>query len=836
MRLASSVLTFIVVVLFSLVSFAQEPSASVPRLINITGVFRPADGQPPAAVETVTLAIYADSQGGTPLWQETQTVTIDDRGRYSLLLGATQAGGIPPAIFGSGEAHWLGTRFERPAEVEGPRVRLTSVPYAMRAAEADTLGGHPASDYVLATGASGDGKSAASTTATRSDVAGPAGTANFLPKYIDGVNFSDSALYESGGQVGLGTTTPFDMFHVRFTNTGGNFTGLAVQNLGNTATSYSGMLFFDQNNQLGQFQGFNNVTHEYRINNIAKNGASQLDGSINFMIGSASKFFVGSNGNIGIGTTAPATNLEVSNALSPAATTTATLTTYFNGFGSNSILARRARGTAAAPAALQAFDTLLELNTRGYGATGFGPTGVALISMGTSQNWTDTAQGTQISFATTANNSTTPGTRMIISNSGSVGIGTFSPVSNLEVSNALSGTTSGQVTTSTFNNSGAGSLFVGSRARGTSAAPTAVQAGDILGGFLGRGYGATNFSGTRGGMFVSASENWTDTAQGTRLNFNTTVNGTTAPGTRMTIDNVGNVGIGTLVPAGALEIARNGDSVVSIDAFGTDVLPGVALRAARGTQAAPTAIQRGDALGILATGGWDGVGFADGEAGLIGYAAENWTTTTRGAGLGFFTTPIGLPEDPTDLPNMVIIPGGNVGIGTPADVNGLPTATDKLQVFGDVRVGTSGTNGCVKRFDGTALAGTCSSDRRFKKDITPFAPVLGQLTALQPVHYYWRAEDFPDRHFGASRSYGLIAQDVEQVLPELIATDGDGYKAIDYSKLPLLTIQAVKELKAENDALKEQVAALKQQVENDPLNQRVAELERLIEELLAVKK
>ena len=45
------------------------------------------------------------------------------------------------------------------------------------------------------------------------------------------------------------------------------------------------MLFYDQFGALGQFQGFNNVTHEYQINNIARNGASQFDGSINFMIG-----------------------------------------------------------------------------------------------------------------------------------------------------------------------------------------------------------------------------------------------------------------------------------------------------------------------------------------------------------------------------------------------------------------------------------------------------------------------------------------------------------------------------------------------------------------------
>ena len=106
--------------------------------------------------------------------------------------------------------------------------------------------------------------------------------------------------------------------------------------------------------------------------------------------------------------------------------------------------------------------------------------------------------------------------------------------------------------------------------------------------------------------------------------------------------------------------------------------------------------------------------------------------------------------------------------------------------------------------------------------------MLDKVTALQPVHYFWRSDEFPDRHFGNSRSYGLIAQDVEEVLPELVATDSDGYKAIDYSKLPLLTIQAVKELKAENDSLKQSVAQI------DPLRQRVVELERLVTELLAM--
>jgi hypothetical protein len=54
------------------------------------------------------------------------------------------------------------------------------------------------------------------------------------------------------------------------------------------------------------------------------------------------------------------------------------------------------------------------------------------------------------------------------------------------------------------------------------------------------------------------------------------------------------------------------------------------------------------------------------------------------------------------------------------------------------------------------------------------------------------ADEFPDRHFGAARSFGLVAQDVEAVLPGLVVTDAQGFKAIKYSELPLYLLQALK--------------------------------------------
>ena len=289
-------------------------SISVPRLVTVSGEYRPKDGGSAVPLETVTLRIYSEQSGGVPLWQETQTVAVDPYGFYTMVLGATQKDGIPSHVFSSSEAQWLSMSWARDGSIEGPRARLTSVPYALRAADAETFGGLPPSAYQLtpayaprgastaatlqavvttdggvapgtvagaAAGSAAAASTAAATAASVSVVPKAVlnGTPGYLAKYVNATDVSPSAIYEVGGLVGINNPAPHDIIHSRFTNGDGTLTGLAVQNMGASPLSYSGMLFYDQNGNVAQFQGFGNVTHEYRINNVASNA------SMSFMLG-----------------------------------------------------------------------------------------------------------------------------------------------------------------------------------------------------------------------------------------------------------------------------------------------------------------------------------------------------------------------------------------------------------------------------------------------------------------------------------------------------------------------------------------------------------------------
>ena len=175
--------------------------------------------------------------------------------------------------------------------------------------------------------------------------------------------------------------------------------------------------------------------------------------------------------------------------------------------------------------------------------------------------------GTQDRIAKWTDNAGTLGDSSITDTGGNVGIGTTTPGSKLVVSansstlppasgvarfaDADGGQTA--VFADAFNNN---AIFNVRRANGTAAAPSAVQANQLLGVIGASGYGASVYMGTRARVAFWASEMWTNTANGTYLTFNTTANGAATPGgtERMRIDNAGNVGIGTSNPVSQLHV------------------------------------------------------------------------------------------------------------------------------------------------------------------------------------------------------------------------------------------------------------------------------------------
>jgi hypothetical protein len=207
-RISVCVCAFLVLACFVMPMAAQQPAAAsanaaVPSMVNFSGVLTGVNNKPLTGTVGVTFYLYQESQGGSPLWMETQNVQPDKAGHYSVALGSTSSQGLPANVFASGEARWLGVQVQ--GQAEQPRVLLMSVPYALKALDAETIGGRPASSFMLAPTSSAGGKNANVPPGT---ITG-SGTADFVPLFTGATTIGNSKIFQTvGGNVGIGTTTP----------------------------------------------------------------------------------------------------------------------------------------------------------------------------------------------------------------------------------------------------------------------------------------------------------------------------------------------------------------------------------------------------------------------------------------------------------------------------------------------------------------------------------------------------------------------------------------------------------------------------------------------------
>ena len=154
----------------------------------------------------------------------------------------------------------------------------------------------------------------------------------------------------------------------------------------------------------------------------------------------------------------------------------------------------------------------------------------------------------------------------------------------------------------------------------------------------------------------------------------------------------------------------------------------------------------------------------------------------------------------------------NVFLGYQAGYN--ETGSDRLYIhnsdstspliYGDFNGRTIQINGSLNIADASA-----ASDISFKRDIKPLEGSLEKVTSLKGVSFAWRTDQYPEKGFRDGRQIGLIAQDVEKVLPELVKTDKDGKKSLSYDKLTAVLVEAVKAQEARLEKQAAEIAELK---------------------------
>jgi len=153
----------------------------------------------------------------------------------------------------------------------------------------------------------------------------------------------------------------------------------------------------------------------------------------------------------------------------------------------------------------------------------------------------------------------------------------------------------------------------------------------------------------------------------------------------------------------------------------------------------------------------------------------------------------------TDLANGNLVVEGQVRVGTTAAIDSEP-----LQVYqndtGTWLATFANTNATCHISSSAAV--TCSSDARLKDNINPFNKGLNEVMQLNPVTFTWKNDP-------TKLTYtGFLAQDVQQVMPELVESNEDGYFTLDKTNMIPYLVNSIKELKAQNDELRSRVEAL----------------------------
>lgn len=721
-------------------------------------------------------------------------------------------------LFSAGEPRWLGVQFNRPGELEQRRILLVSVPYALKAVDADTLGGRPASAYALAETGSGEGRPGAleplhsaggeTGSAPAPKTAQPkavSGSTNCIGLFTSNSDIGCSAMWQPfTGAIGVNTTAPTNNLTV-------DQGGAASQSNSGVAVRYAGnrSVFFEGGDSAGYLYNFGNGGWYFYTNGAASQTMA---------------LSIKNNGYVGVGTGSPSYPLDVVGPIRSAAggfifpdgTTQTTAAgsgggaspwtlaggnLYYNGGNVGIGNSTPRKVLTLGSRSIFNSEGVLSLNTcnSNCGGNREWQAGVGYSSFGDENFHIRDAQMSASALT-------------IAENTGNLGIGTAAPAAKLDVAGDI-------------NFSGA------LQYQGVRTLQVNVSSGNLA-----AGYGAltVNTTGTN------------NTAAGFRaLAFNSSGSGNTAEGGYALYSNTTG-SFNTAVGYGVLQSLTAGSYSTGIgyNALGNDNGAGYNTASGALSLSANTIGQDNTATGYSSL--WSNTigsqNAAYGYQSLLSNVAGNNNTAV---GFSALANSTGSGNIALGYQGGLAISGGSNNI----DIGNLGNAADGVSGGGVIRIGaagaqtsffaagirgvTTGSNNAVPVvIDSNGQLGTISSSRRFKEDIHDMGDASRNLMRLRPVTFRYK-QPFADG--SKPVQYGLIAEEVAQIYPELVARSADGsIETVKYQLLDSMLLNEIQRQEARIQAQKDEILALREETAGQnrqiqELQQRLAKLEAALE-------
>jgi hypothetical protein len=793
------------------VSASAPAEATIPRLIKFSGVLKDANGLARIGTVAITFTLNASQQGGDLLWRESQVVDVDEQGHYTVFLGASDKEGLPLDVFSNGKAQWLGIQAQ--GDEEQPRVLLVAVPYALKAADADTLGGRPISSFVTyedlaksdeqrtgrqsltlqgSSQVSGRGLGSSGTTGSRAATVAGNSRLSIQRNQILAGNLGPIQPngYETASNTGYGTGTApqtsgsdnsYFGYNAGFTNSSGMNNSILGSNAGyllgagvnNSIFGYqagysigaggNNAIFGGQagyyntangNSFFGAESGYNNTSALGNAFFGYQAGRANQIGQNNSIVGFKAGLNTTSDGNSFFGNTAGQSNT----------------TGFYNAFFGYQA------GYANTSSSYNAFfGTSAGRYSTGEGNSFFGEEAGKLNTSGSYNSFVGSVSG---SANTTENYNTYIGSwtdgQAGITNSTAIGYRAKVLQSNSLILGSINGVNGATADTSVGigTTSPSSGIRLNVYSRWTTVPPSGavgILSNNVFaptansGGFT---YGVQSSAQYEGASSLTASHRTTTYALSALQGY---YGGTVTSG-------VGGLGsVATVTGVAAQNILRN--SITITDAIGTQIQPAMCdIGAATATNVYGVYVK--SPSNITATN-------------VYGLYTEDFTIGTKRYGVYISG-------------NNNSYFGGNVGIGTADPLY-------KLHVAGNIY----------------ATGSYLGSDARLKKNISDLSYGLDEIMQLRPVSYQWK--DQTDSRL----SLGLIAQEVEPVLPELIekAKDEAGTMSLNYVGLVPVLIKAMQQ---DHGKIEAQQAGLQdQQNTTEELQARLAKKDAEIRTLRA---